>query len=44
MSYGLQEQLNEEKRIKFLLALEVEIEKAELSENSVIMEVDSNSQ
>ena len=41
--YGPQENLDEEKRLKFFLALEVEIEKAELSGKSVIIEIDANS-
>ena len=41
--YGPQENLDEEKRLTFFLALEVEIEKAELAGKSVIIEMDANS-
>ena len=41
--YGPQENWEEEKRIPFFLALETEIEKAELAGKSVIIEMDANS-
>ena len=40
--YGPQECWDEAKRIQFFLALETEIEKAELSGKSVIIEMDAN--
>ena len=41
--YGPQENLEEEKRIPFFLALECEIEKAELKGKSTFIELDANS-
>ena len=41
--YGPQEIWDEEKRLPFFLALETEIEKAELAGRSIIIEMDSNS-
>ena len=41
--YGPQENLDEEKRLPFFLALETEIEKAELTGKSIIIEMDANS-
>ena len=40
--YGPQENLDEEKRLPFFIALETEIEKAELAGKSVIVEMDAN--
>ena len=41
--YGPQENWEEEKRLPFFLALETEIEKAELAGRSVVIEMDANS-
>ena len=41
--YGPQENWDEEKRIPFFIALETEIEKAELEGRSIIVEIDANS-
>ena len=41
--YGPQENWDEENRIPFFLALEIEIEKAELAGKSIIIEMDANS-
>ena len=41
--YGPQENWEEEKRLPFFLALETEIEKAELAGKSIIIEMDANS-
>ena len=41
--YGPQENLEEEKRMEFFLALETEIERADLAGKSVIIEMDANS-
>ena len=41
--YGPQEIWDEEKRLPFFIALETEIEKAELAGRSIIIEMDSNS-
>ena len=41
--YGPQENLEEEKRREFFVALETEVEKAELAGKSVIIELDANS-
>ena len=41
--YGPQENLEEEKRLPFFVALEKEIEKAELAGKSIVIEMDANS-
>ena len=41
--YGPQENWEEEKRLQFFIALETEIEKAELAGKSVLIEMDANS-
>ena len=41
--YGPQENMDEERRIPFFIALETEIEKAEIQGKSVIIEIDANS-
>ena len=41
--YGPQENWEEEKRLPFFLALEIEIEKTELAGKSIVIEIDANS-
>ena len=41
--YGPQENLEEDKRVPFFLALETEVEKAELLGKSIVIELDANS-
>ena len=41
--YGPQENLEEDKRVPFFLALETEVEKAELQGKSIVIELDANS-
>ena len=41
--YGPQENWEEKKRLPFFLALEIEIEKAELEGKSIVIEIDANS-
>ena len=41
--YGPQENIEEEKRQEFFIALETEVEKAELAGKSIFIELDANS-